>query len=117
MAQPWAKWFYNSSDWIRCRNSYIALCIAKDGGLCEDSCGELGYEVHHEIPLTPENIGEPEITRNHERLSYLCFRCHKQRHRGKENQPRFAFDDNGQPIPPYKKREGSISEDRKQIDK
>ncbi len=57
MAQPWAIKFYKSKAWRKCRTAYQ---INKHH-LCE-RCGDPGEEVHHRIPLTPENINNPEIT-------------------------------------------------------
>lgn len=76
MAKEWAKWFYNSAAWLKARAAYIKYRIQIDGGLCE-TCHEVpGYIVHHKIPLTPENINNPEITLNFENFKYDCKKCH-----------------------------------------
>ena len=103
MAKEWAKSFYKSKPWLRCRDSYIAKRIAIDGGLCEVCHEQLGYMVHHKILLTPENINEPEISLNHDFLSYECKDCHDE-HEGhgvrKKGQGLLVlFDDDGQPVP------------------
>lgn len=71
MAKEFAKAFYNSKVWQRCRAGYIASVH----GLCEH-CGGPGYICDHVIELTPENINDPWITLSHENLQYLCTPCH-----------------------------------------
>lgn len=103
MAKEWAKKFYKSKQWLKCRASYIAKRIAIDGGLCEECKEHLGYMVHHKIILTPENINDPEIALNHDYLAYECKDCHD-RHEGhgvgRRGQSLLVlFDDDGQPVP------------------
>ena len=76
MAKEWAKPFYNSKAWQRCRESYIEHRRSIDGGLCEVCGAELGYIVHHKILLTEENINDPTITLNPANLRWECKRCH-----------------------------------------
>ncbi|MGN0557381.1 MAG: HNH endonuclease [Acutalibacteraceae bacterium] len=46
--------------------------------MCE-VCGEqLGYIVHHIIPLTSANISDVSISLNHDNLRYECKDCHDQ---------------------------------------
>jgi len=100
MAQEWAKAFYRSIAWLRCRASYIAKRIAIDGGMCEE-CGEqLGYIVHHKVLLTPENINDPEIALNHDKLKYDCKQCHdkEEGHFQNEDELPYRFDETGQPV-------------------
>ena len=83
MAKEFAKAFYKSKAWIKCRASYIASVQ----GLCE-RCLEKGYIVngyivHHKILLTPSNIDNPDITLNWDKLEYLCHTCHNLEHIGK----------------------------------
>lgn len=92
MAQEWAKAFYNSKEWKKCRASYIKSVY----GLCK-MCGCPGYIVHHIIPLTPDNIDNPEITLNHKLLKYVCKDCHEKFRLG---DLRYRFDADGMPIPP-----------------
>src|SRR5690606_33094450 len=49
--QPWARSFYKSRAWQKCREAYIAY----RHGLCE-RCGAGGKVVHHKVYLTPDNI-------------------------------------------------------------
>ena len=80
MAKEFAKQFYNSTAWKKCRKSYISSVH----GLCERCLKEgrlvNGYIVHHKILLTPNNIGDVNITLNHKHLEYVCKECHDEEH-------------------------------------
>lgn len=101
MAQDFAKRFYNSTAWQKCRASFISERQAIDGGVCQQCNNELGYIVHHRIRLTPENIHNPDITLNHKNFEYVCQDCHNRIEKS-EDGARYYFDDTGQliPIPP-----------------
>lgn len=98
MAREFAKAFYNSKKWKKCRAAYIARRKAIDGGLCE-SCGEEpGYIVHHKTELNPNNINDPEITLSFNNLKYDCHICH-QKEKVKddiENLVKYSFDEEGE---------------------
>ena len=66
--KPWAEAFYKSAGWQKCRAAYIAERLLIDGGLCEECHERVGVIVHHKETLTELNIGDPEITLNHELL-------------------------------------------------
>ena len=75
--------FYTTRAWRKCRASFLK----EKGGLCE-ICLSKGLitpatEVHHKIPITPENLGNPSITLSHENLRALCDECHAEQHRTK----------------------------------
>lgn len=72
MAKQFSRKFYNTNAW---KKAALAKKISAFG-LCE-KCGEIGEEVHHIIPLTPENINNPEITLNQDNLMLLCRSCHE----------------------------------------
>lgn len=76
MAKDFAKSFYASRAWQKCRRAYIESRINIDGGLCEKCRTLPGYIVHHKIPLSPENINNPEITLNFDNLAFDCKECH-----------------------------------------
>lgn len=76
MAQEWAKPFYNSRAWKRCRESYINQRMLVDGGMCEVCHEEPIYIVHHKIKLTPVNINDPDVSLNHCMLEGNCKACH-----------------------------------------
>lgn len=113
MAKKFAKKFYKSVKWEKCRKSYIAARIMENGGLCEECGINPGYIVHHKITLTADNINNPEISLNHENLEYVCKVCHDifEGHGfNKSLKPLCIFDSSGQPIsirevdiPPKKK--------------
>jgi len=106
MAKSWAKGFYNSKAWERCRDSYIQERILFDGGLCEICHEEPGYIVHHVRELTPGNINDPDISLNHSNLQYVCKKCHDKEHGVFcEAERNYFFDNNGNifPTPPVKK--------------
>ena len=90
--KEWAKFFYNSQQWHNMRE-YI---MKRDAYLCQDCLAKGKYvpaeEVHHIIPLEPENITDPSITLNEENLVSLCRECHRARH-GKEK--RYEVDEFG----------------------
>lgn len=102
MSKEWAKPFYNSKRWRRCRDSYIALRVSMDGGICEECKEEQGYIVHHDIILTQENLHNPDIALSHRHLKYVCKDCHDH-YEGhgvgnKKVRPLCIFDKDGQPI-------------------
>ena len=76
MAKEWAKKFYKSKTWLRCREAYIVSVQ----GLCEtcleDGKHTSGYMLHHIIHLTPQNINDPNVTTNLVNLKYECKECH-----------------------------------------
>ena len=101
MAQEWAKGFYKSATWLRCRHGYIMSVH----GLCE-RCFDPGYILHHQIELTAVNIKDPKITLNWDHLEYLCLKCHNLEHgMGIHREPireGLMFDMNGDIVPPLK---------------
>ena len=56
MAREFAKPFYNSSRWKRCRGAYIKYRKSVDGGMCETCHDRPGYIVHHKIELNPDIV-------------------------------------------------------------
>ncbi|SFR15292.1 HNH endonuclease [Desulfoscipio geothermicus] len=88
--KPFAKKFYKSKAWLKCREAYIASVF----GLCE-RCPRPGHIVHHKIKLTPENINNPDVTLNWDNLEYLCLNCHNREHGGASTAEGLRFDENG----------------------
>lgn len=97
MAKEWAKKFYASKAWGRCRAGYIQHV----NGLCERCYKQglhvVGYIVHHKVMLTPSNINNPDITLNWGNLEYLCIDCHNNEHMSKYSNTAngLIFDSNG----------------------
>ena len=101
MAREFSKSFYNSKEWEFTRN-YI---LRRDKYLCT-KCGNPAEEVHHIIHLTPQNIGDVNITMNPDNLTSLCKACHFDEHKGEHGRGRatqesnpYTFDENGMLIP------------------
>lgn len=76
MSKPFARSFYTTKAWLKCRKSYIAHRRAVDGGMCEDCHERTGYIVHHKTELTPQNISDPEVALSFGNLKYVCHECH-----------------------------------------
>ena len=86
--------FYRSGEWALARAQKIAAC----NGRCE-RCGAIGEEVHHIIPLTAENISNPNVTLGEDNLIYLCKECHNKEHnRFKKKASQFDEDGNLKPF-------------------
>jgi hypothetical protein len=89
--KPFARKFYKSTAWKKCRESYIISVH----GICE-RCSSGGKIVHHKIVLNAYNINDPSITLNHEHLEYLCQDCHNKEHMGSDVVAKgLMFDDEG----------------------
>ena len=96
MAREFAGNFYKTAAWKKIRDSYIKSV----GGLCERcyASGIIrhGDTVHHKVPLTPENINDPNITMDFANLELLCRQCHADLHR--VNQRRYQVDEAGRVV-------------------
>lgn len=98
--------FYHSTAWAKAKQAKKMQAR----GICE-RCGKAGYEVHHKIPLTDENVDDPNISLNLENLELLCTACHnaardeEERAKGKRND--YYFDEKGNMVftPPRSKNE------------
>ena len=95
--RDFAKDFYNSQKWRKCRRLFIGERTLIDGGLCQRCHKEPGYIVHHRVYLTPANINNPDISLNTKNLEFLCHECHDREH---NSRLRVRFDENGRVIPP-----------------
>ena len=99
-----ARPFYKRKAWQDVRK----VVLDRSHGLCE-LCMERGElkpadVVHHTVPLTPENVGDPDISLNPDRLMALCDECHTKEHQRlgigamngeKAEEPRVGFDSEG----------------------
>lgn len=99
MAKEFAKAFYKSSAWQRCRDGFIDYRRRIDGGVCQRCHNRLGYIVHHKQHLSAENINDVTVSLNWENLEYVCHECHNREHQFAEQlTPKCIFDDNGDVI-------------------
>ena len=94
--KEYAEGFYKSKAWQDCREGYFK----SKQGLCE-KCLEHGLItgaeiVHHKVHLTPDNIGNPDISLNWDNLECLCRRHHAEMHGAKAR--RCRVDDTGHVI-------------------
>lgn len=102
--KDFAKAFYKSKEWKRCRDGYIKSV----GGLCERCLSEglivPGYIVHHKCYLTPENIHDTSITLDWNNLEYLCHTCHNKEHFKEKSSKRYSIDESGmvRTLPPLR---------------
>lgn len=91
--KDFAKPFYTSKAWARCREAYAK----SKRGLCErclsDGLVNPGEIVHHKIHLTPGNINDPKITLGWDNLELVCRNCHAEIHSRKPR--RFSVDSSG----------------------
>lgn len=95
--KKYAESFYKSQAWQNCRNTVMKM----RGGLCED-CYQEGKitsaeEVHHIVPINPQNINDPSITLNYDNLVCLCREHHRRRHGTRET--RYTIDEWGRVTP------------------
>ena len=107
MAKVWARAFYKSAAWQKCRQSFIAERMLIDGGLCQLCKKHLGYIVHHKVMLNESNINNADVTLNFDNLMYVCKKCHDDLpgHGLGCSTKKYFFDESGmlQPIPPGEK--------------
>ncbi len=101
MAKEFAKGFYNSKAWKKCRAAFISKRVTIDGAICQHCGNRPGYIVDHIEELTPENINDPLVTLNHTNFQFLCLKCHTKKTLTRDRGPNILFDENGQPMPPY----------------
>lgn len=99
MAREFAKRFYNSAAWKKCKASYIKSVH----GLCE-RCERPGYIVHHKKYLTRNNIQDPNIALNQDNLEYLCLDCHNAEHdferkKNESTKKGYKFNERGELVP------------------
>lgn len=90
MAKEYARSFYNSKEWIKCRNGFMK----SKNHICE-RCGGAAYIVHHKKYITPTNINDPNITLSWNNLQALCLDCHNAVHGGNACIDGVSFDSNG----------------------
>ena len=95
MTNPCAQ-FYYTIQWQNTRAQYKKSV----GGLCElclkDGIVTAGAIVHHKIPVTPENMTDPNITLNWDNLMLLCRKHHAEVHENMyQRKRRYTVDEYG----------------------
>ena len=83
--------------------------MSSDGRICPPGMCERCFErgrlvpaeiVHHIQHLSPENIGDPEVSLSFGNLMRVCRDCHAELHYPDQSYtPRVSFDENGRVIP------------------
>lgn len=109
MARDFAKSFYHSAAWLKCRDAFLKSRHYQ----CE-RCGGPAVIVHHVQHITPGNISNPDITLNWDNLEALCLECHNNEH-GTQGATRegLAFDENGNLVQtPRSRRTSRAAQDR-----
>lgn len=80
MPNGFARQFYMSPAWIRCRTGYAE----SKGWLCERCAAKglivPGAEVHHKVRLTKDNLSNPSVALSWDNLELLCKDCHLKEH-------------------------------------
>ena len=78
---PEIEQFYTSWIWRKCRKAFVESkgnlcerCLRR--GIIEPGSKDRPLEVHHKVPLTPENIKNPDIALGWSNLELLCKKCH-----------------------------------------
>jgi len=83
--KEYAKSFYSSKTWQRCREGYKKSV----GGLCERCLKQGRYTpgviVHHKVHISPENIDDPNVTLDWRNLELVCRDCHAVEHGAAEH--------------------------------
>lgn len=80
MAKEYAKKFYNSKAWRKCREAYIISVHGYCERCLERNIHKHGDIVHHKVYITPSNINDVTVTLNHDNLEYVCKECHNKEH-------------------------------------
>lgn len=97
MAHDYAKSFYTSKKWVKCRIGYML----SQNYICE-RCGGVAVICHHKTYITPQNIDDPNITLNWDLLEALCQDCHNEEHHTSPiTQDGLQFDEDGNLIQKY----------------
>ena len=78
---PEIESFYTSWIWRKCRKAFAESkgnlcerCLKR--GIIEAGSKDRPLEVHHKIPLTADNVTDPNIALAWSNLELLCKSCH-----------------------------------------
>ena len=78
---PEIESFYTSWIWRKCRKAFAESkgnlcerCLKR--GIIEPGSKDRPLEVHHKIPLTPDNLHDHNVALGWDNLELLCKSCH-----------------------------------------
>ena len=78
---PEVEAFYTTWTWRKCRKAFATSkgnlcerCLKR--GIIEPGSKDQPLEVHHKVPLTAENVKNPDIALGWDNLELLCKKCH-----------------------------------------
>ena len=98
---PSIESFYISWTWRKCRKAFAEArgnlcerCLKR--GIIQPGSREQPLEVHHKIPLTADNVKDPNIALSWSNLELLCKQCHDQEKERRAK--RWRIDRNGKVI-------------------
>ena len=98
MARDFAKSFYSSGIWQRCRDGYTQ----SRAHLCENCLRKGVYRpgeiVHHKIEMDPVTINNPELALGWDNLMLLCRECHAEAHDKRKQGRRYTITSEGKVI-------------------
>ena len=84
------KWRKRRKQFAESRHYLCERCLKR--GIIEPGSKEQPLEVHHKVPLTPENIKNPDITLGWSNLELLCKKCHDEERERKAKRWRIGPD-------------------------
>lgn len=78
---PEVEKFYTSWTWRKCRAAFAKskgnLCErCRARGIIQPGSKEQPLETHHKIPLTKDNVNDPDVALNWNNMELLCKKCH-----------------------------------------
>lgn len=106
--KDFAAKFYTGRDWRRVSQAYMHSKFY----ICE-ICGRAAKICHHRTWLTPDNIGDINISLNPDNLQCLCQDCHNKIHSCVSDN---IFSDDGDLLAIDSKEQQALSENNKNLD-
>lgn len=94
---PEVEAFYITWKWRKCRAAFAKSkgnlcerCLKR--GVIQPGSKERPLEVHHKVPLTADNINDPNIALAWDNLMLLCKDCHDEEKAHKTKRWRIGAD-------------------------
>lgn len=80
------KAFYNSDDWRKCKEYVLNSRLNEYGETIDEHTGKPIYQkyelvFHHKIPLTLQNVNDPNISINPDNIAIVSFKSHNEIHK------------------------------------